>query len=177
MRIPNEAYFDWLLGLIGESGRCRQKLCRLLYETPFVYTIGLDSNREKDGLNLRCQYYCENGLAFPTREPLELCSVLEMMIALAKRCEDYITDDPELGNRTGVWFEAMLESLELDRMTDARYREAIARRRIERFLTRQYRPDGRGGLFTLRSCAYDLREVEIWYQMMWYLNENVYERR
>ena len=32
------------------------------------------------------------------------CSVLEMMIALAIRCEEHIMDDPDVGNRTGQWF-------------------------------------------------------------------------
>ena len=41
---------------------------------------------------------------------------------------------------------------------------------IERFLDREYGPDGKGGLFTVRHCEYDLRDVEIWYQLCWYLD-------
>lgn len=177
MRIQDEAYFHWLMGLSGENGRRRRKLCRLLHETQFEYTMALDGNRAMDGVNLRCRYAGENGIVLSQRELHAPCTVLEMMTALARRCEEHITDDPDLGDRTGMWFEGMLESLGLGDMDDAHYREQEARRKIRRFLTRRYRPNGQGGLFTLRHCAHDLREVDIWYQLMWYLNETLYERR
>ena len=49
---------------------------------------------------------------------------------------------------------------------------AYAKEVIFRFLHRQYKPNGEGGLFTLEHPKYDLRNEEIWYQAMWYLDEN-----
>ena len=37
-------------------------------------------------------------------------------------------------------------------------------------MNRTYSPDGDGGLFTVRNCDRDLRNVEIWIQMCWYLD-------
>ena len=39
-------------------------------------------------------------------------------------------------------------------------------------LERKYSRNGDGGLFTVNHSRYDLRSVEIWYQMCWYLDEN-----
>lgn len=44
--------------------------------------------------------------------------MLEMMIALAIRCEETIMDDPRYGNRTKQWFWNMMKSLGLSYMND-----------------------------------------------------------
>ena len=43
---------------------------------------------------------------------------------------------------------------------------------IDRFNQRAYQPNGAGGLFTLISPNVDMRQLDIWYQLMAYLNEN-----
>ena len=43
---------------------------------------------------------------------------------------------------------------------------------VQKFLDRKYSRNGDGGLFTVNRSRYDLRSVEIWYQMCWYLDEN-----
>ena len=84
-------------------------------------------------------------------------------------------EDPEIGNRTGEWFFVMIDSLGLGGMDDAYFDEGRAREILSRFLNRDYAPDGRGGLFTLPDAPRDLRQVDIWYQMMWYLSRLVEE--
>ena len=37
-------------------------------------------------------------------------------------------------------------------------------------LNRDYGRDGKGGLFTIEHCRYDMRDIEIWYQANWYLD-------
>jgi hypothetical protein len=98
------------------------------------------------------------------------CSVLEMMIALAIRCEETIMDDPDIGDRTRQWFWGMIINLGLGGMTDANFDPDFVDDSVLRFLNRDYEPDGRGGLFTIRNCHRDLRDVEIWYQLCWYLD-------
>lgn len=39
---------------------------------------------------------------------------------------------------------------------------------ITRFLNREYETNGKGGLFTVDKQR-DMRKVEIWCQLMWYL--------
>jgi hypothetical protein len=86
------------------------------------------------------------------------------------RCEEEIMEDPDVGDRTAQWFWGMMKSLGLNGMTDNRFDERYVRDVVQIFLDREYEPNGRGGLFTINNCDYDLREVEIWYQMCWYLN-------
>ena len=58
-------------------------------------------------------------------------------------------------------------------MVDERYDRRYVDTVISRFLNRDYEPNGRGGLFTVRNRKEDLREVEIWYQLQWFLDNIV----
>ena len=79
--------------------------------------------------------------------------------------------DADFGDRTGQWFWGMIENLRLDKMTDQRFDLKKVSQIIDRFLHREYEPDGTGGLVTIEDCEYDLRTVEIWYQVMWFLTK------
>ena len=157
-----------------------RKLFRLLHETEFIYILEMDANRADDGSDLRYRFAWESHLETHEVEDYlddRPCSVLEMMVALAQRCEEHITDDPDSGNRTGKWFFEMIESLGLLDMDDGNFDKVAAADILVRFMRREYLPSGQGGLFTISDPAYDMRTAEIWYQMMWYLNENIYGRR
>ncbi len=175
--IRNE-YFEWIYDII--CGRRYQhvisfrKLLMYLHDTEFTYLIPRDENRAKDGENLRYRFslacgYEHSYLAI-TNMLSGPCSVLEMMVALAIRCEEEIMDDPSLGDRTAQWFWRMITSLGLGSMVDERFDRHLVHDVVERFLSREYEPNGKGGLFTIRNCEYDLRDVEIWYQQCWYLD-------
>ena len=41
---------------------------------------------------------------------------------------------------------------------------------MQKFNRREYSPDGRGGLFVVRNTSEDLRDVDIWSQLCWYLD-------
>lgn len=182
-RILNE-YFEWMIRLVCDGKYSRRlswrKLFRLLHETEFIYILGMDENRADDGTDLRYRFAYESGYnehAMDDAMENRPCSLLEMMVALSQRCEEHITDDPDSGNRTGKWFFEMIESLGLMDMDDEHFDKVIAADILVRFMRREYRPDGRGGLFTISDSGHDMRSAEIWYQMMWYLNENIYGRR
>ena len=55
-------------------------------------------------------------------------------------------------------------------MYDSNYDKQYVMYTINRFLNRDYEPDGRGGLFTIRNCNEDLRKLEIIYQLYRYIN-------
>jgi hypothetical protein len=93
-----------------------------------------------------------------------------MMTALAVRCEETIMDDALFGNRTGQWFWGMIHNLGLSPMTDSNFDKEYVDEVITRFLNREYEPNGKGGLFTVRHCNRDMRTVEIWCQLSWYLD-------
>jgi hypothetical protein len=142
-----------------------------LHSVEFIFSIPMDVNRAKDGEDLRYRFGLDKGW---TDIPLELqgpCSVLEMMVALSVRCEETIMDDPRIGDRTGQWFWGMISSLGLGSMMDNQFDKEYVDSVIHRFLKREYEPNGKGGLFTVKRCRYDLRSFEIWYQMCWYLDK------
>lgn len=179
-RIVNE-YFEYLYDLIGRSRHSQQtsfrKLLMYLHHKNFRYLIPNDQNRAKDGVDLRYRFAITNGYEHSYQKILHIlngpCSVLEMMVALANRCEETIMDDPKKGNRTGQWFWGMIVNLGLGSMYDSNFNRRYVEDTIERFLDREYSPDGTGGLFTIKNSDRDLRTVEIGYQLCWYLDNIV----
>lgn len=170
----SKEYFEWLYDLIDPNGYSRRpsytKLLEYLHDTAFIFSIAKDENRAKDGADLRYRFALSRGF-HDVPECLDgPCSILEMMVALAIRCETEITDDPDIGDRTGQWFWGMIASLGLSGMYDDRFDVYYVDEVIDRFLDRDYEPDGRGGLFTIRHPRYDMRDVEIWCQLNDYLN-------
>ena len=92
-----------------------------------------------------------------------------MISALAIKCED-IMDDPDYGDRTTQWFWFMLTSLRLENMTDEVFDENKVAEILERFITHKYKRNGKGGLFTVPHAKVDMRKLEIWDQMSYYIN-------
>lgn len=180
VEISNE-YFEWLYNLVCEKRYSKQvsyrKLLMRLHDTKFRYVIPRDRNRAEDGVNLRYRFARAIGHEDESELITDMldgpCSVFEMMIALAIRCEENIMDDPHIGDRTGQWFWGMITNLGLGSMKDARFDRLTVDDVVSRFLDREYEPDGKGGLFTVRDCDRDLRTVEIWYQLCWYLDSLV----
>lgn len=174
--ITNE-YFEWLVKKISVKPSSRSvsynKLLQFLHTVEFRWCIDHDENRAEDGINMRWRFAVHKGHEEDSDEILDIlegpCSVLEMMVALAIRCED-IMDDPSMGDRTPQWFWSMITNLGLGSMHDDKFDKERTGTILNRFMDRMYKPNGRGGLFRLRSCDTDLRDVEIWYQMCWYLD-------
>ena len=165
-------YFEWMYHLVcSPKDTNHERLLNHLFNTEFYYILPMDENRAEDGIDLRYRFAYEYGIDNSEVDSDIPCSVLEMMVALAFRCEETIMDDLDFGDRTGQWFWNMIVSLGLGRMTDEYYDPDKVDDILKRFLDRNYDRTGKGGLFTIPTCKYDLREEEIWYQMCWYLNE------
>lgn len=173
-----DAYLEWLLEIVCEGKYARRvhyrKLFKRLQETEFTYSIPMDADRAEDGIELRDRF---GDLHSDDYEMIKdclgdgPCSLLEMMVALSVRCEAHIMGDPDIGDRTGVWFWAMITNLGLEQMNDFHFNNDIFEVIVSRLLNREYERNGEGGLFTVRRRSDDLRNVDIWYQMCWYLNE------
>lgn len=170
----NDEYFEFLLELIDVKRFSRRvsyrKLLMRLHDTEFTWFVPYDDNRADDGVQLRRRFAL-------IRDDISLsnyisgpCSVLEMMVALAVRCEENIMDDALMGNRTGQWFWGMIHNLGLSPMSDSKFDKKTVDEIVRRFLNREYEPNGKGGLFTVKKYERDLRTVEIWCQLNWYLD-------
>lgn len=170
----NDEYFSWMCDKVcGErfsESISYRKLLTFLHDVEFVWILPMDKNRSEDGLSLRRHFVLDVGYEDYVAEYISgPCSILEMMVSLAIHTED-IMDDYRYGDRTGQWFWGMIRSLGLNGMYDIAYDEDHVQEVILNFLNRDYEPDGRGGLFTIRGCRDDLRDIEISIQRNWYLN-------
>lgn len=163
----NNSYFEWLYSLVCAGKPYFRKLLRHLHNIEFRYLLEMDENRAADGVALRYRYVYETHNPCGDHGP---CSVLEMLVAMVLRCEEQIMDDPAIGNRTGQWFWTMMINLGLGPMVDDRYDPRYVDEVINRLLNREYGPTGEGGLFTIRNPRRDLRDVEFWHQLLWYLD-------
>ena len=180
MRIEDQVksdYFEWMYELMCGSRFSQQyeyrKLFTFLHDAEFVYFVPYDENRAAEGVALRYRYCWLHDcldLEWCLTGP---CSVLEMMIALAIRCEENLMVNPTIGDRTSQWFWNMIKTLGLGHMNDSYYNDWLVNDAITRFLNREYEPDGQGGLFRVRNFDRDMRTMEIWHQLLAYTNSLV----
>lgn len=165
------AYYSWLVGLIGDDyvAGNYQKLLWKLFTTDYIWELDYDRSRAADGLYLRREYSRASGIAIDIVMQNSECSVLEMLIALARKAEYDIMHDPDYGDRSGQWFWTMLENLSLDVYDDWHYFENEVNRILDIFLHHRYERSGIGGAFPVTGCGIDLRNKDLWYQMNAYL--------
>lgn len=168
-------YFEWLCGkIIDDSNVKYNSLMSHLYDVIFEPILDMDINRAEDGKGLRRRFGIEldipEQIIYDDLDHDQQSNMLEMMVALALRCEDTIMTDEEYGDRTGLWFWNMIVSLGLGTMSDSRFDAKYVNVVLRRFMDRQYNRNGEGGLFTIDGLKKDMRNAEIWYQMCWYLD-------
>ena len=168
-------YYNWLLDLVCGDRPERELYSQLLmrlHQHEFIWFMMMDENRASDGVNLRRRFATVMGYEDVIGYLDEPCSVLEMMIGLAVRCEEWLMDNPHKGNRTAQWFWTMIRNMQLSRMTDAIFNLAYVDMCINRMLERQYEFDGsNGGLFVVNNPRRDMRDIEIWAQLAAYVNQ------
>jgi len=164
-----EVYFNWLYSKVARvdvptPSLTHWTLLRDLHSTEFVWLVPGDDNRAQDGLDIRKEFLNQ---AFLSEGPAWMsipCSVLEMLIAFARRADFQV----DLGERE--WFWIFLDNLTLRDLNDAMEDiTPIVADVMDQFLWRTYRRDGRGGMFPLKKTSNDQRKVEIWYQFCEYL--------
>lgn len=157
-----EAYFEWLMAQTQERPTVRtyRDICRIMFETEFVWLVANDDNRLQDGLDLRQQFR-------PGWQPSAPVSFLEVLIGLSKR----LAFQAE-GSASG-WAWQLMRNLELERFHDplGTRRQSRAREILEAVIYRNYQPDGQGGFFPLSWPEEDQTKIEIWSQMGAYVNE------
>lgn len=163
-------YFEWLCDKIN-AREGYSKLLWKLHSLQFRWSISNDDNRAIDGKILRDKFANDCGIAdySALNGP---CSVLEMLVGLAIRCENDIMNIWENGDNTAFWFWQMIENCGLFEATDDNFDDILVEVTIDSILDREYNSSGIGGFFPLKNAQEDQREVEIWYQMSFWLEEN-----
>jgi len=150
-------------------------LLNALNASVFHFSIPMDEDRMRDGIDLRYRFAIEGGYSNDEVSKIlthnRSCSILEMMVALSLKGDERILYDYETGTRADYIFKTMLESLQLLEMTNDRFNHGYVDYRIDRLLNHDYDYNGNGGLFTVENPRRDMRLVDIWYQMNWYLQK------
>jgi hypothetical protein len=173
-------YYSWLCNLISitQPTRSYNLLTEKLHNTRFYWSIANDDNRAFEGRNLR-ELFCEgNNIEYIYDYFDAGCSILELLVALAYRCESIMVD--QYGDMPmPKWYWEMLGNIGLNKFTDEVYYELDGNLNVDQILTRindrKYKRNGQGGLFPLNHAKKDQQLVELWYQMSAYLVENYYD--
>lgn len=176
-----DEYFSWLYARIADPKRSYKVLCSELHKKTFRWSVHNDDNRCEDGLDLRDDFFTEHHLdeshleiAYWLREG---CTVFEVLVALAKRMNDITYNLDTQADQTAKWFHELIRNLGLweydDRWEFTPISEAKVDEILESWMDRTYDFYGKGSLFPLkRRPKQDMTTVEIWYQLMLYLDEN-----
>lgn len=171
-------YFHWLCELvhIEQEERSYWLLAKDLHDKKFYSNVPHDENRAYDGLELRDEYL--SAMGFPDYVTIDgECSVLEMLVGLARRISFETSDPDDMAGQdhTCYWFWEMIDNLGLTKYDDESYVDEEGQIYVDCaldiLLGRNYKPDGEGGLFPLHNCSVNQRRVELWYQMCAYLNQ------
>lgn len=168
----DELYFIWLSSLVSDSNvrepsLTHEKLLKQLFTKEFVWIIPNDDNRMEDGKDLRVEFISREGLGEVDPNWMQLgCSVLELMIGLARHLEFMG------GGEADQWFWQLVENLGLSKFNDKRrYPRGHIDEILDSVIWRTYNPNGLGGFFPLQNPDEDQTRVELWYQLCSYVNE------
>lgn len=161
-----DGYLLWLSNFVCSDEEIAKysMLLNCLYSTSFLVVLPRDEDRIIDAEQQRRDFLREypNMVLNFDNGP----SILEVLVALARKLDDLIGYEESCPER---WFWYMIFSLGLVKYTNDNFDEIEVLRVSENFVMRRYQPDGRGG-----CCYYpsgrDARDVDIWYQWMYYLN-------
>lgn len=165
-------YFKWLVELV--EGDNYILLLHRLSKITFSWFVDNDENRAADGIALRGMFMDENDIDTDIWV-MDPCTIFEMLVGLAVRMNDLMIGIEE-ENKTHYWFWLLMDNLDLGDLDDDAFFKHGGLSKIDDildvFINRKYDKNGVGGLFPLMNSMEDQREVEIWYQMSIYLDEN-----
>lgn len=175
--ISLDGYLRWIISNYGLERYSR--LSRILFGIPFRSMVSMDVNRASDGIYMREDYIDHHpGSEYEVSCHLDgECSVLEFLTSFAAR-----VDEATSYRKTRIqWVSYFIRNMGLIEFDDRFFGdnperddelECAVDERVARTLDRRYNYDGsNGGLFVLRKPPCDLRTVEYWWQMQYYVLE------
>lgn len=160
-----DLYFKWLCSkVLPRNSRDYYSLMEILYKTEFVWVVSADKHRAEDGIELRQDFLRETKADVVFDD--DPCSIFEMLIAFSARAS-FQTDNP-----VRDWFWQFLSNLQLDQFrnlydSDIPVIEDI----LYTFVWRIYKPNGHGGICPLNKTTKDQRDIELWYQLCEYFDD------
>lgn len=170
----DELYFTWLYSKVGSVKEAHPSktywaILKKLFTKEFIWLVPNDDNRAEDGRDLRKEFLHQERITRVDDDWMRLgCSMLELLIALARRME---FESPGWTVKARFW--ELMENLLLDKYSDdCPFSEQEIDDILDAVIWRTYADDGTGSLFPLRNVRQPTPQLEIWYQMCAYLIEN-----
>ena len=169
---------NYIQDILPKDFVCKyERILYVLDSTPFIWSIERDANRANMGLELKDDWFTslssikEREDVYLSGFSLTVASVFDVIYSLA-RSIDEILYDPN-GNNTLKYLEELIlnlyKSYDMD-IFDADITDDSLQIPIFRFIDREYKYNGVGGLFPLDNPVDDQRDVELWYQMQAYIS-------
>lgn len=153
-----------------------EKVAEFLHQEAFYVSNGIENdwNRANDAHQFRRDYIFRHmDVEDDLRGPV---SVLEVMVAMANRCENQLMRSLNRHSRKSEWFIIMMDNLgllDLDDDVEIDHLGEIVGSIVERALMREYDYYGNGGFWACLKPRQDMRDTELWVQMTNYLNERL----
>ena len=167
-------YYLWVCRKIDfNQHKDYSRLLRYLRSKEFYYSVPNDVNRAEDGKHLRKEYLISGKFLSTDIWEDEPCSVLEMMIALARRISKDIM--PDYGYPISYWFWEMIANLGLDEYKNDVFNVDEVDEIVKNWLDRSYQKFLKSGKNLVKSGNFSrkfIEKTEIWYQVMAWLDEN-----
>lgn len=155
-----DSYFEWLIDI--SDGHDFRYVYSVLYSIEYRYFLKSDDRCAEYGLCLRDMYRLQERKVLPKRL-FKGCSVLELVIAVAKLCvvKQHL---PMTERRICDFVEYILCNLDLNYKT-----EDEIKYRVKRFMDRDYGE-------SLEYCMFpsdndDLEDIDLYFQMQLWLDE------
>lgn len=166
-----QIYFQYLCQKIGLGQKLEYtNIIEMLFNKNFFWSVQHDVNRSFDGTQWRHAFMNDTEYVLQDYELGREAKVLEVLTALADRMS-FIIYDPHIDLEPNLprSFWLLIDNLDL------KPRKNGNDIKVDKWLRREYSPSGVGGLFPLSEWVKkDQRTVELWYQMMDYIEEKGY---
>ena len=191
----HDSYYAWLCKQSGISG----PLARLFFETDFRWKSDIpdDENRAKVALDLREQYAehllvgdnefisddVRKKIDRVVKSILGPSCVFEVLVSLAKEIDETLNMEEE--SHVADYFGKLMDNVGFDFYDEEDYDDKPEMvtdywaKRMNRWLDRDYLPDGEGGLFPLEmdseglGMGNDQRKRSLWDQMQDWLSAEI----
>lgn len=164
--MPSKIYLDKVGDLVDISrpGSSYCKIGVLMHQIEFKVIVPQDDNRLHDGLELRQRFnhFSKQGISF-----------FEVLVALSLRFEGIVGTHKR--DDSSLRFRVLLNNMDLtpyrdDIFYDKESLEFAVSTAANRVMYRQYERDGtKGGLFPIPGTRKNIKNLELWYQMMAYI--------
>ena len=182
-------YFEWLISKVTSPAVPADESARAVMGT--LHSIRVrslpmldDEPRLMDGKQLRMEYEdecCKSATApEDAADPdADLCTVLEMLVALSRRMDDIMRDPLDPSSSAPSWFWGMVSTMVGQYYYPCCYWSFpinsatvhIISDCAMRFLGRQYDRSGHNGnIFVGLHPSVDVRELDIWTQACWFMS-------